>query len=673
MLQTATETCRSKTGSEARLSPDPDWSQIPQELQDRDRWVLWRYETRSGRESKVPHQVGGKRASVTSSSTWSSFAAAREAYENGRRPFDGIGFVFTDGDPFAGVDLDECVDNDEQITAGAREIIERLDSYAEFSPSGRGVKIILRGQLPEGARHRFNGMPGLDHVELYDSKRFFTITGNKIPGSSDRIEERGEALQELYERLARNQGQPDHDLIDVEADSATTPPFRSDDEVLNEATQKLGTKFTGLYNEGDLLAYGGDDSHADLALCSFLGQYTSDRDQVDRLFRNSALYRDKWDEERGTKTYGEITIDRALQEAKAGNALSPWKLLTLADIYQSNATLDYIVDDLIVVPSLNIVYGAPGVFKSFLLADLATCIAQGRDWLPGKSGENLQGRATIQSPVLWLDLDNGERRTCMRMKALCSYRSLDMDVPFHVVSMPSPWFAATNETSLACLRRCLQERGARFCVIDNLGAASVGVDENSSGMATVMSNLRRLSEETNCAIVIVHHSRKGGGGGRRGDSLRGHSSIEAHIDLALHCRREYGANRVTIDCTKSRDMDIEPFAASFHCTRDPETHELASAFFLGKIAGSSSTAAAIRQAARAVVEREPNTNQTRLVDEVVKQRGIGEKRIREELKKMVEDGQLAIHKGDNNAKLFNLPPSTQEDQADSHKTREETG
>jgi hypothetical protein len=74
-----------------------------------------------------------------------------------------------------------------------------------------------------------------------------------------------------------------------------------------------GEKFRALFEEGDLLAYGGDDSAADLALCNLLAFWSGgDRERMDRLFRRSALMRTKWDERRGSSTYGDLTIEKAL-------------------------------------------------------------------------------------------------------------------------------------------------------------------------------------------------------------------------------------------------------------------------------------------------------------------------------------------------------------------------
>jgi putative DNA primase/helicase len=74
------------------------------------RYVVWRYEERVGKSAKIPHVADGTgaRASSTDPSTWRGFEAAERVFLAGG--YDGVGFVFSPGDPYAGVDLDDCRD-----------------------------------------------------------------------------------------------------------------------------------------------------------------------------------------------------------------------------------------------------------------------------------------------------------------------------------------------------------------------------------------------------------------------------------------------------------------------------------------------------------------------------------------------------------------------------------
>jgi putative DNA primase/helicase len=146
---------------------------IPDELRARPQWVVWK--AVGDKPDKVPYSARtGRRASSTDLLTWSTFQEALEAYENGK--YAGVGFVFSSADPYTGIDLDDCVDEDGEIALWAMEIVRYFDSYTELSATGSGLHIIVRGDVP----NRRNG-----DVEVYSSKRFFTVTGHVVEVSGD--------------------------------------------------------------------------------------------------------------------------------------------------------------------------------------------------------------------------------------------------------------------------------------------------------------------------------------------------------------------------------------------------------------------------------------------------------------------------------------------------------
>jgi primase-polymerase (primpol)-like protein len=146
---------------------------IPEELKARPQWVVWR--AVGEKPDKIPYSAKtGRKASSTDLMTWSTFEDAIEAYENGT--YAGLGFVFCSGDPYTGVDLDDCVDENGEIAPWALEIARYLDSYTELSATGRGLHIIVRGNVP----NRRKG-----DIEVYSSKRFFTVTGHVVEVGGD--------------------------------------------------------------------------------------------------------------------------------------------------------------------------------------------------------------------------------------------------------------------------------------------------------------------------------------------------------------------------------------------------------------------------------------------------------------------------------------------------------
>lgn len=150
------------------------FNNIPQQLRDLRQWVCWRYDDRGGgKPTKVPTTIGGYDASSTNSRDWYTF----EDVVKHCHKFDGIGFVFTKDDNFCGVDLDDCLNADGGVKDWAQPIVEQLRcTYGETSPSGKGIKYIGTLSTPFGKGRKVAVGDGA--VEVYDSGRFFTVTGN---------------------------------------------------------------------------------------------------------------------------------------------------------------------------------------------------------------------------------------------------------------------------------------------------------------------------------------------------------------------------------------------------------------------------------------------------------------------------------------------------------------
>lgn len=133
---------------------------VPAEVKNRRQWIVWRYEVRDGERTKIPYNARtATQASSTDLETWVYFGDAVQAFERGG--WDGIGFVFSSGDPYAGIDLDD-VRNPEtgEIEERAQKVIDLFPgAYTEVSPSGTGVHIIVRGKVPKAVK--------LDWIEAY--------------------------------------------------------------------------------------------------------------------------------------------------------------------------------------------------------------------------------------------------------------------------------------------------------------------------------------------------------------------------------------------------------------------------------------------------------------------------------------------------------------------------
>lgn len=88
--------------------------------------------------------------------------------------------------------------------------------------------------------------------------------------------------------------------------------YLSDESVIEKMLASKNAEKTKALWEGEI-PEGKSHSEADAALCMILAFWCGgDEEQMDRLFRQSSLIRDKWDELHGPDTYGNIIIRNAI-------------------------------------------------------------------------------------------------------------------------------------------------------------------------------------------------------------------------------------------------------------------------------------------------------------------------------------------------------------------------
>lgn len=315
---------------------------IPAELRALDRWVLY------DRKKHPKNARYGNAASSTDQETWASFAAAINAFEGSRNGrYAGVGFVLTVWGPYCGIDLDYCIDESGRIHPNAQKIIDRLNSYTEISPSGRGVHIFIKGRKQKRiGKDCQTALEGMKKVEVYDRDRYFTMTGRHLPGTPTTIEDRQDVLDALMNEWfgppvahagtlngTHTNGTTRNGTLTAPALPAGVPDPAgargclqgpSDDEVLKRIS--ADAQIARLFG-GDPSAHKGTDktpSGGSLALCNHLARFTEgNAEQMDRLFRRSGLMRAKWDEKRGNSTWGADRIKEALASYHA-----PYRMTT---------------------------------------------------------------------------------------------------------------------------------------------------------------------------------------------------------------------------------------------------------------------------------------------------------------------------------------------------------
>ena len=445
-------------------------------------------------------------ASSTDPGTWASYEdAVRACKEHG---YGGIGFVFTPEDDLCGVDLDGCVVPETgEIESWAQEIIEELDSYIEISPSGTGVHILARAQLPEGRNRK-------GRFEAYDRGRYFTVTGRHLEGTPRSIEGRQEQLERVVRLVFR---EPESTNGHKVPNPGVVSEF-SDEEVIEKASAAdNGEKFRRLWG-GDTSGYT-SSSEADAALCALLAFWVGpDPERLDALYRQSGLRREKWIKR---EDYRRKTIEHALK-GRTEFYQTP-KIVRLADDSERRVEelqseeigillssvepeeVEWLWPSRLALGKLALVDGDPGLGKSVVTLDLTARVSVGKVFPDGAECE--------PGGVVLLSAEDGLRDTIRprldaagadvsRILALATVP--DENGHDRLLSIPE---------DIPLIEKEMKRVGARLLVVDPLMAFLSG-ETNShrdQDVRRALAPLASLAERTGACVVVVRHLNKASG------------------------------------------------------------------------------------------------------------------------------------------------------------------
>lgn len=491
------------------------YDDLPAELTTGQRFVCWQYQERDGKATKVPMSPYGGLAKVNNPETWGMFQEAVNHCEKQR--LSGIGIVLSKngGPSLVGIDLDHCIDDAGNLTPEAKEIVETLNSYSEITPSGRGLRVFVKGELPDGARRKGT-------IEVYDDLRYLTLTGNHFEGTPKTLEARQDDLIKVWKKYVSTP-------VQAREERTTSAANIPDDEIIRKAVNAAnGATFRQLW-AGDFSGYP-SQSEADLSFCSMLAFWTrNEAGRIDDLFRQSGLYRPKWDKVHVQgRTYGEETIRKAIagttevyegrkerRDPVAARENKPTKepvdilsqLFKWDDIAALDVSTEWLLEKLIPKGAISLVFCPGGGGKTWLLMQLAQVIATGAPF------GDLQ---TVQAPVYFIDFENPlsvvkERREKIGPAAGFYY--------WHLACPTGP-------------RKLDEEAWTDYkalppglLIFDTLRASHNGDENSSKDMALVLSRLKEL-REAGFTIVVLHHTPKGNDGTYKGST--------AILDLADH-------------------------------------------------------------------------------------------------------------------------------------------
>ena len=284
-------------------------------------YCCWRLEKQNGRRTKVPYAPKtGYRAKTDTPSTFGTLDEAMDALHKSQ--YSGIGFNITEGGQERAkvgcIDYDHCIENGtvNESTLAALDMLP--DAMVEISPSGTGMHqffIVPDGFVFDRDIYYVNNRKGGKEIYLPGvTNHFMTVTGDIYRASDMTVT--AEQLQAFLDTYMKRKT-----LMKAAVSVPEGGSVLSDEEVLYKLSNEPDKKFIDMYH-GNWEGYGEDEnwsqSDADMTVLMKLAFYCrGDLEQMDRLFRESGLMRDKWDRCLAGSTYGIVSMTNAINRCSA--------------------------------------------------------------------------------------------------------------------------------------------------------------------------------------------------------------------------------------------------------------------------------------------------------------------------------------------------------------------
>ncbi len=500
-------------------------------MQDLCIWVAWKFgppERNGKKRAKIPYTINGDLASSTDPETWSRQADVLNALAGGR--YDGVNFatgLHEDGYYYLSIDIDDAFDVNSNLTPDAKKIIELARSYAERSPSGKGVRIILRSRTPcILTRHRIAGW----NVEVEWGGKFQSVTGNHIGGTPDELSDGQDAIAYIQRRFAEL-ANPNDVCVGEPGQSRF-----SDDNLIRRASRaKNGKRFDDLMSAKPFT----NESEADFELACIVSFWSNrDHNQIERIISNCPRgQRAKW---KNRPDYRRSTIEAAIratantfgsgETSKEKHPVSQPIIVCLCDV--EARPVNWLWPNRIPFGKITLLAGYPGYGKSFATLDMAMRVSTGTAWPDGP--------ACPIGDVLIISAEDDPADT-LRPRL----DGMGADVTrIQILSMvQNPNDAGERMFSLLdllALESAIQQIPAcKLIIIDPIGSF-VGGETNTdkdNQVRSVLAPVAKLAEQYGVAVLIVAHRRKASGE-RADDSILGSVGFVGIARATMHLVRD---------------------------------------------------------------------------------------------------------------------------------------
>lgn len=554
-----------------RIAPHLRALSAPEPLRALPGWLLWKMESYDGdpKPRKVPYYANGGRrygqqGGPKDRANLTTFADARDAAV--RLGFDGVGLAMLPDWQVTAIDVDYCVAPDGSLPPEIEAVVER--TYAEYSPSGEGIRAFFMGNLGNHKSYRDGGRYGL---ETFASSGFVTFTGNILPhvdilGYENQVSSAPADLVDLCEArfgVATSSFDPDDFMAGREPRLGLTVDYMAD--LLSALDPDMGREDwikvgMGLHHECE-----GDDTGFELwhEWSAEGGKYPSEealRQQWDSFDRHKASGRKqvtmasviKLAKDAGfmrpaeaatadtLRKVVEETADR-VPEARGQHTPAGYDgkfPISRAALVANKPPAKWWIKGVIPEAQIGAIFGASGSGKSFVALDLMAHLSMGLKW---------RGQRTKTARGLYVAAEGGTG-VGKRIKAWAQHNSVDVnDLDIGVLTVPPN--IMLREDIEEMVRAITAAGGFDYLVLDTYAQVTPGANENSAeDMGLALSNCRAICEATGAMVILIHHSGKDASKG-----ARGWSGINAALDFSLEVTRDDTGEYREIRLAKMKD------------------------------------------------------------------------------------------------------------------------
>jgi len=546
------------------ITPHLTAVEVPEELRELSSWLIWRFEQYEDepKPRKVPYWADGSRrhgqqGGSVDRARLTTFVAARDAAV--RMGYDGVGFAPLPGCGYTFLDFDNCVDVDGSLPPEIEQIVGR--TYAEYSPSGKGIRAALKGDLGNRKSKATDDQYGF---ETFSSSGFVTFTGNILPVSDlvvgpNYIAPAGDDVRNLSEKrfgCAQPQAEVDPEDFMLGREPRLGLSVEQMEELLSALDADMGRDDwirvgMALHHETD-----GDDTGFELWDEWSSGGYSYPsteglRTQWDSFERRAGQRRRqvtmasviKMAKDAGARPSEAGSRKEVLAKAEAIMADLPKKSLgrfgpvPIYDLTQRPA-MSWLIKGVLPKARLGVLFGASGSGKTFVALDLAFSIARGVAWRERRTGK---GNVVIIAA-------EGGSGIGKRAEAYAQHYGFDLRevANLHVITA-APNFLDADDISevLAEIRNLGVD--IDLIIIDTLAQVTPGANENTSeDMGRALGNINLLHDATEAMNLVVHHAGKDLSKGSRG-----WSGLKAAADVQIEVlRHESGEREIVIEKMK---------------------------------------------------------------------------------------------------------------------------